>query len=277
MATHEGRTLPRATAVLLAALGAAAVSGAQAESVEVYAAGSLRAVVGDLAKEAAALDVELKPTFGGSGTLRERIEGGEQPDLFMSADLASPRKLEAQGRTMVPVIAMARNRMCIVSRRAAGVTTRNLIDRLLARSVRVKTSTPVADPAGDYAWAIFDRIDALRPGAGATLKRKAQALMGATATAATPTQSATAALFASGQIDASITYCSASATLEKEAPELTSLAVPPELDPHPVYGLAVLSAKPQAMRLALLLLSEKGQAIIARDGLVPLTDPGAAP
>ena len=60
-------------------------------------------------------------------------------------------------------------------------------------------------------------------------------------------------------------------------PELTSLLVPPELDPHPVYGVAVLSAKPEVLRLALFLLSEKGQAIIAKQGLVPLTDPAETP
>jgi hypothetical protein len=65
--------------------------------------------------------------------------------------------------------------------------------------------------------------------------------------------------------------------LQKEVPDLTSLVVPPQLDPHPVYGVAVLSNKQQAMRVALLLLSEKGQGIIAQEGLVPLTDQGTRP
>ena len=55
-------------------------------------------------------------------------------------------------------------------------------------------------------------------------------------------------------------------------PELTSLEVPPQLDPHPIYGMAVLTAKPEAMRLALYLLSARGQEIIAREGLVPILD-----
>jgi len=80
------------------------------------------------------------------------------------------------------------------------------------------------------------------------------------------------ALFESRKIDMMITYCSHTATLGKDAPELTSLVVPPRLDPHPVYGLAVLSGKPAALRLALFLLSEKGQAIIARAGLVPIAE-----
>jgi molybdate transport system substrate-binding protein len=248
-------------------------SARAANSVEIYAAGSLRGVVTELSRESAAkLGTEVKSTFGGSGLLRERIEGGEKPDLFLSADLGSPHTLEVAGRTQVPVIPFARNRMCIVSRGSGGITAANLIDRLLDPGVRVKTSKPVADPGGDYAWAIFDRIEVRRPGAGAVLKKKAQALMNVTAPAA-PGQSPAVALFAAGAIDVSITYCSGAPTLLQELPQLTSFPVPPELDPHPVYGLAVLSSKPEAWRVALFLLSQQGQAIITHNGLVPLMDP----
>ena len=262
----------------LLCLGLIGLPTAQAaDTVAIFAAGSLRAVVGELAREASvSYNIDVKPTFGGSGSLRERIEKGESPDLFMSADVASPRKLAIQGRAAIPAIPFARNRLCIVSPRSAGVTPTNLVDRLLAKGVRLKTSTPIADPAGDYAWAIFDRIETLRPGSSAILKDKAQASMSLTATPNRPDQSATAALFAAKQIDMSVTYCSASAALEKEAPELTSLVVPTQLDPHPLYGMVVLSNKPQAQRLALLLLSERGQALIASQGLVPLTESGPA-
>src|SRR6185437_6357509 len=260
-----------AMATLAAIASATAANGAQPQTVEIYSAGSLRGVVGDLTKEAAsAFDTEVKGTFGGSGSLRERIEKGEKPDLFMSADVGSPRKLEGEGRTVVPVIAFAHNQMCIISRQSAGVTAKNLIDRMLAKRVRVKTSTPIADPSGDYAWAIFDRVEQLRPGSGAILKGKAQALMSVKATPATPTQSAAAALFASHQIDMTLTYCSGFPALQKEVPDLTSFPVPPQLDPHPVYGMAVLSDKPGVLRLALLLMSERGQAIIAKNGLLAM-------
>jgi len=165
----------------------------------------------------------------------------------------------------------ARNRMCIVSRKSAGVTQKNVVDRLLAKDVRLKTSAPIADPSGDYAWAIFDRIEAARPGAGATLKEKAQANMTVTAPSTVPGQSAAAALFAANLIDMSITYCSASAGLEKEITELVSIEVPPALDPHPMYGIAVLSDRPEVLRLVVLLLSEEGQALIERNGLQPLS------
>jgi ABC-type molybdate transport system substrate-binding protein len=280
MRPHRQRPTRRLIVTVLAALlSVSATASAPAQSVEIFSAGSLRTVVNAVAQEMrVAYNIEVKPTFGPSGTLRGRIENGESPDLFLSADLAAPRKLEAQGRTLAPVAVFARNRMCIVSRRSAGLTTANMLDRMLLKGIRLKTSTPVADPSGDYAWAIFDRIEAVRPGAGSKLKEKAQASMSLSAAPATLAQSPGAALFAARQIDVWITYCSGSAALEKEMPELQSIVVPPQLDPHPVDGMALLSMKPEAMRVAMFLFSEKGQAIIAGAGLVPLMDAtGSAP
>ena len=257
--------------LLTAAASAGTPMLVRADPVQILAAGSLRGVVTDLAAAANAVSIEIRSDFGGSGLLRERIEKGEKADLFLSADLASPRKLQALGRTALPVVAFARNRMCVVSRRSAGVTEKNLVDRLLATGVRVKTSAPIADPSGDYAWTIFDRIEAARPGAGAKLKEKAQANMTVTAPSSAPGRSAAAALFAADLVDMSITYCSASVDLEKEIPGLASIEVPPELDPHPMYGIAVLSDRPEVLRLAVFLLSEEGQALVARNGLVPLS------
>lgn len=273
MVTGTLRTAAFSLTLLFAASNARSEEQTSHEMVEIFSAGSLRGVISDLAAAAnAELHIELKATFGGSGTLRERVEKGEHPDLLLSADLQSPRKLEAQHLTSLPVMAFARNRLCIVSRRQAALKESNLVDRLLEPGVRVKTSTPVADPAGDYAWTLFDRIDRIHPGAGARLKSKAQAAMNLAAAPADPKQSATAALFAAGQIDVDITYCSAATNLLRELPDLASVPAPAALDPHPVYGLALLSNKPAAARIALFLLSEKGQAIIARNGLLPLTE-----
>jgi molybdate transport system substrate-binding protein len=268
---HLGTPLAHATLFLVVSTVGAGTVGA--DSVDVFAAGSLRGVVSTLAKEAGpALNIEVNASFGGSGTLRERIEKGEKADLLLSADLGSPRKLESQGRTVVPTIAFARNRLCIISRKSAGVTAANFVDRMLAPQVRVRTSAPIVDPGGDYAWALFDEIDRTRPGAGAILKGNAQTVMNAVANLAPASQGAVA-LFSSKQIDMSVTYCSGSAAMEKEMPELASLEVPAQLDPHPIYGIAVLTTNPAAMRLALFLLSDKGQEIISRENLIPILEP----
>ncbi len=259
-------------AMAVALLTAGAVGAAQAQTVQIYAAGSLKGVVGDLGRAAATdLGLTIDGQFGGSGLMREKIEKGDKPDLLLSADMASPRKLQAMGRTVVPVIAFARNQECIVSRKALGVTPANLVANLLAKDVKLKTGQPIADPSGDYGFAVLDKIDAKHPGAGQTLKDKAKAVMDATAPPTAPGQSAQAALLAAHKIDVAITYCSAG--LDKELPDLASFPTPPQFDPHPVYGVAVLSTKPEAMRAALYLLSDKGQAIVQKNGLIPLLAP----
>src|ERR1700733_9751564 len=101
----------RSAQAVLAVLVLAVAGPVQAETVEIYSAGSLREVVTQLIKEGAPQGVEVKPVFGGSGGLRERIEQGEAPDLFLSADLGSPQKLADAGKTLMPVVAFARNRM----------------------------------------------------------------------------------------------------------------------------------------------------------------------
>jgi molybdate transport system substrate-binding protein len=275
MSINRLRIKPVLAAAALAMLAAGTADQARAETIEIYSAGSLRAVVAALIKQAGSgADIEVKPTFGGSGNLRERIEGGEKPDLFLSADMGSPRKLAETGHTIVPAVPFARNRMCLIARRSAGVTPENLVDRLLDQELRLKTSTPIADPAGDYAVAIFDRIDASHKGAGQLLRDKAQSAAEATKSAQPVAgHSAGASLFLNNQIDMMISYCSGAPGIEKEVPDVATLAFPPALEPQPVYGLDVLSAKPEAMRLALFLLSEKGQAIVRQAGLMPLDAP----
>jgi len=58
------------------------------------------------------------------------------------------------------------------------LTPANMLDRLLDPAVRLATSTPGADPGGDYAFAVFARAEAIRAGARAALEAKAQQLYG---------------------------------------------------------------------------------------------------
>ncbi len=262
----------RSTIALLASCTAMLVAGtANAETVTVYAAGSLRGVIAALAPKASAMGIEIVPTFGGSGELRDRIERGATPDLLLSADMASPRRLAAEGKAMAPAIAFAGNRLCLVARRSLGLTPDNFAARLAGGGIRIRTSKPIADPSGDYAMAMFDRIDTVHPGAGKRLSADAQANMSLTATAGAAGQNPTAALFAAGMIDVAVTYCSASGELAKSGTGLVSIPVPAAFDPRPLFGMALLSGHAATMHLALLLLSDVGQAAIASSGLIPLT------
>jgi len=144
----------------------------------VAGAGSLASAFTDLLRRFPACpDTVAAPEFGPSGLMREKIEAGANIDLFASADMLQARRL-AVGHPERFAINFTRNRLCAIARGALGLTSANMLDRLLDPMVRLATSTPGADPAGDCAWVVFARAETVRPGARAALEAKAQQLYG---------------------------------------------------------------------------------------------------
>ena len=77
-----------------------------------------------------------------------------------------------------------------------------------------------------------------------------------------------------GRIDLAIVYCSGKARFAKLDPGLSMVAFPTELTVGPQYGLAVMkAARPEAMLLALTILSPSGQKTLAANGFRPLALP----
>jgi len=246
-----------------------------AGTVKVYAAGSLTAALKDIIAAAKLPDTEVVPTFGPAGGLRERIEKGEDADLFLSADLASPEKLAAEGKLVMPPVAFARNEMCVAANKSRDLTPAKILDEMLSDKIKLATSTPGVDPGGDYALAVFKKAEAIHPGADKALTEKALHLLGGP-NAMVPTLNHTplATIFLDNHADLLLYYCSGAPALTKEMPDVVSIPVPPALEPGPVYGMALLKPNPDAMRLGLFILSEQGQAILVKHGLkTVLPDP----
>jgi len=184
--------------------------------------------------------------------------------------MGQPRRLADAGHG-TPVVLFARNRMCALGRGGLGLTQANLLDRLLDPAVKLATSTPVADPGGDYALAVFARAEQVHPGAKATLEGKAQQLVGGPSMAPlVPGQGPSEGVFLSGRADVMLGYCSGADTLRRAVPDIAAVPLPPELEVGPEYGMTVLSDSPAAARFALFVMSELGQAILARHGLIPV-------
>ena len=268
---HRQSTRSRVLAAA-AVLGVMATQGggAAAAPVRIYSAGSLKAamqaLIGGSGLPAAAF---AEPVFGPAGLMRERLEKGERADLFTSADMAQPARL-AKADPKIRVLPFAGNRMCVLSKATLGLDADGLLDRLLSADVRLATSTPGADPGGDYAMAVFDKADAIRPGSGATLRAKAMHLLGSPkAVAPGGGRNTAASIFIEDKADALIYYCSGAPALLKEVPGLVSLPMPEALEVHPTYGLAVLTDDPDAARFAAFIRSPEGQGILSRFGFVP--------
>jgi molybdate transport system substrate-binding protein len=244
---------------------------AAAEPLRVMGAGSLTAAFTDLLRAfPAAPDTVAAPEFGPSGLMRQKIEGGAEVDLFASADMEQARRL-AVGHPERVVVHFTRNRLCALARPAVGLTSANMSDRLLDPTVRLATSTPGADPLGDYTWAVFARAEAIRGGARALLEGKAKQLFGG---AATPLlvagKGAVEGIFLADQADVALTYCSGSSTVVREVPGLTVVSLPPELAVGPAYGMVLLNTKPVTLHFALFVMSETGQAVLKAHGFDPV-------
>jgi molybdate transport system substrate-binding protein len=148
--------------VALAILAIMTTPAMAEETVLLHAAGSLRAALSEVAKdfEAAGLGT-VQPKFGASGLLKDEIAAGAKAEVFASANMEHPQALATEKRSG-PVVLFARNRLCALARPGLAVTSASLLDRMLDSSVKLGTSTPKADPSGDYAWEVFRKASSSR-------------------------------------------------------------------------------------------------------------------
>ena len=266
-----------AAALALVALGLAGcgsavkapmTADASGPPVQVYAAGSLREVFTAIASEhEARTGQKIVLTFGASGLLRERIEKGEPAQVFASADTDHPRRLAEQGGWQPPVV-FTRNALCALTSDKLAATPATLLATMLQPSVRVGISTPKADPAGDYAWALFGKADALQSGATARLQAKALKLTGGADSPKPPSGRGTYAwVMDQSQADVFLTYCTNAVSAQKEVPRLRIVEIPPELQVGAAYGVTVRIGAPQAADAFLrALLAPPAQAVFNRFG-----------
>lgn len=257
--------------ILLAGLlmAQSAFSAAQAqEPVLLHAAGSLRGALTEVAQAfEAATKLTVKPVYGASGLLRERLAKGEAAEVFASANMSHPEALAGAGLAG-PVVLFARNELCAFARPGLAVTSASLLERILDPAVKLGTSTPKADPSGDYAFAVFARAEAVKPGAKAALEAKALQLTGGPTSVPPPEGvNVYGHKLATGEADLFLAYCTNAGPLAKEQPGVTLVKLPPELAVGADYGLTVLNrSSPNGYRLAMFILSRTGQAILAKHG-----------
>ena len=241
---------------------------ADAAPVQVYAAGSLREAFTEIARDhEARTGQKLALTFGASGLLRERIEKGEPAQVFASADTDHPQRLAARGGWQAPVV-FTRNALCAITSEQISATPDTLLATLLRSDVRVGTSTPKADPSGDYAWALFRQADTLQPGAYAQLDAKALKLTGGASSPKPPSGRGTYAwVMEQRQADVFLTYCTNAVAAQAELPRLRVVQLPPALQVGAAYGLTVRAHAPAAAQaFAQALRQPAAQAVLRRLG-----------
>jgi molybdate transport system substrate-binding protein len=267
--------MPRLPSIVVIVL-AMTMSAAASEPVLLNAAGSLRTALTEVAGAFEATSGQkVEARYGPSGTLKDEIAGGTRAEGFASANMEHPQALATAGKSG-PVVLFARNRLCALVRPGLAVEPATLLDRMLDPDVKLGTSTPRADPSGDYAWDVFRKADKLKPGAFATLEKKALQLAGGPSAPSPPAgRSLYGMLVAEGKADIFLTYCTGALEAQKQNTGQQIVALPDDLAVGADYGLTVLTgATPQAYQFAMFILSVDGQRVLARHGFAaPLLPP----
>lgn len=257
---------------LLAWCLAGGVGAARAQAplppLQVYAAGSLRGPLSEIASAyEAKTGSKLALTFGASGLLRERIEKGEPAEVFASADTQHPEKLASSGGSWLRPSLFVRNKLCALAAPAVKATPANLLEVMLDPAVKLGTSTPRADPSGDYTWELFRKTEQIRPGAYAALDAKALQLVGSTTAAQPPAgRLAYEWLMSEGRADLFLTYCTNAMAARKDAPHLGVVEVPAALQVAAAYGVTAKSDNAAATEFVRYVLSAPAQAVFSKFG-----------
>jgi ABC-type molybdate transport system substrate-binding protein len=94
-----------------------------ADTVQLFAAGSLKTALTDVAKAfEAKIGNKVEAKYGASGVLRKEITDGAKADIFASANMEHPQALNDDG-TSGPVALFARNKLCALVKPGLDVTT----------------------------------------------------------------------------------------------------------------------------------------------------------
>jgi len=255
-------------ALSLAATTIMTAPASAADLVLLHSAGSLRLALTEvIAAYEPVAGVKVQSKFGASGTLKDAIAKGERAEVFTSANMEHPQAL-ADAKKSGPVVLFARNRLCALVRPGLAVTLATLLDRMLDPAVKLATSTPEADPSGDYAWEVFRKADKLKPGSFAILEKRALQLIGAPSSAVLPKgRVAYAWHIAEGRADIFLTYCTNGMAAQAEVPGQQIVQLPDDLAVGADYGMTVMADAPAAAyRFAMFILSPAGQKVLAKHG-----------
>jgi molybdate transport system substrate-binding protein len=225
----------RAELMILATL--AMTGPAAADTIQLFAAGSLKAALTDVAEAYETVSGNrIEARYGPSGLLKSEISKGAKPDVFASANMEHPQALHDEKKSS-PVSRFVRNTLCALVKPGLKVDSASLLDRMLEPSVKLGTSTPKADPSGDYAFEVFRKADSIKPGAQAVLEKKALQLTGAANSAIAPIgRTVYGWHITEARADIFLTYCTNALAAQKEIPDSRSCSSRPILPSAPTMA-----------------------------------------
>ena len=245
-------------------------AGSANEPVLLHAAGSLRGALMEISQAFQQQHgTAVTQKYAPSGLLRDAIQGGEKAEVFASANMSHPQSLAKAGKAG-PVVLFARNELCAFRKPGLTVTSGTLLDRMLDPAIKLGTSTPGADPAGDYAFQVFARAESVKAGSKAALEATAIQLTGGPASRQPQAgRNLYGDILAEGAADIFLAYCTNEGPIRKEQPGVAMVRLPEELAVGADYGLTLVDgASTKAAGFAMFIVSPDGQRILAKHGFV---------
>jgi molybdate transport system substrate-binding protein len=139
---------------LLAIVLLAVPAGAQAPDVRVAAASDLQAALpGVIERFQKETGLRVQPTFGSSGNFFAQLQNGAPFDVFLSADIEYPRRLQAAGFGE-GVVSYGTGRLVLWTRRDSGIDVKRGLQSVLdPRVKRIAIANPQYAPYGRAALA----------------------------------------------------------------------------------------------------------------------------
>jgi molybdate transport system substrate-binding protein len=238
-----------------------------AADLRVFVAGSLREVMPAVAAEyEKASGVHANITIGRSTDLRQQIERGNSADIFVSATMDDMAALVKSGKLRTNEV-LARNEFCLMAAPGIKLVSDRLVEIMIDPGIKLGTSTPNTDPAGDYAWELFRNLEKIHPGAYAALDAKAIRLLGPRpirAESALPFPG----IFERRQADVFVSYCSNGVATARALKGVTFERFPELINVAAIYGIGISkTAPPEANAFVGYAVGIKGRRIFARYGL----------
>ncbi len=208
--------------------------------------------------------VKIDYDFLGAGVLKGDIEEGAPCDIFLSANGKFQKQLENKGfLKSYKVFAYDYLGAATPYNNPAGVNSSNLIQKLMDSNVSLTTSSPHADPAGDYTWKMFKTINRLFPGAFAKITGHANHLLDA---------ALVMPVLESGNTDLGILYTSQLLELKRNGAKINIITIPKKYNTKAKFTASVLNQskyKSLDEDFIKLLFSMRGKMILKYWGFTP--------
>jgi molybdate transport system substrate-binding protein len=208
--------------------------------------------------------VKIDYDFLGAGVLKGDIEEGAPCDIFLSANGKFQRELKNKGfLKSYKVFAYDYLAAATPYNNPAEVTSSNLIQKLMDSNVSLTTSSPHADPAGDYTWKMFGIINRRFPGAFGKITGHANHLLDA---------ALVMPVLESGNTDLGILYTSQLLELKRSGAKINIIPIPKKYNTKAKFTASVLNQseyKSLSGDFIKLLFSKRGKNILKYWGFTP--------